>query len=87
MGEMHWVDQPPRTSDTGSSRGKGVTQRFAAELRANPGRWALYPRERRGGTSTLKKMFPDIEWTSRAGTTAETRAVYGRYVGPDPVTT
>ena len=83
MGEMIWVDQPPRAAQAGS-RGQGVTQRFVAELRTNPGRWALYPRERRSGTSSLKTMFPDIEWTSRAGTTAETRAIYGRYVELDP---
>jgi hypothetical protein len=41
MSEIEFVDEPPRSTFDRDRRRKVLE--FAAELRKNPGRWAIYP--------------------------------------------
>lgn len=70
-----WADPPPSKTGRPSEH-----QPFVDALRANPGKWARIPRLYigRSSTTSLKKRYPDIEWTMRPAEGEEGFWVYGR---------
>lgn len=51
MTEFEFVDHLPPTNAPWDTHSRRVVERFAEELRANPGRWAVYPRTTVTGTA------------------------------------
>lgn len=93
---MKWKDPPPRTANT---QGEGVWMEEAAELKANPGKWALLAAfggaennhsaramavNIKSGRYTAFRPHGHFEATSATTTDRSATEVYARYVGPPP---
>lgn len=82
MTDITW-QEPPASKNSG--RPKILTDEILAELRANPGRWALIYRAHNSAMATLwKKRHPDLETTVRTvpGSDPKMYDIYARATEP-----
>lgn len=85
---IEFVDAlPARRGGSGGAKGRGRMYRFVAALRENPGQWAIYKHDAKGGgVSVNRKNHPGTEWAARSNKTEDnpddtTFTVFGRWVG------
>lgn len=77
MTEIKWQEPP-----TDGRSGDANLTRVLAELRANPGRWALVYEGVHASRASYIKARPGFEATSRKSATVQRRCdIYARYVG------
>ena len=82
MNEIEWAEPP-------SPKGGGKYEPFAAELRANPGRWAKWPHEYPNPTSlgsvriNIMKGRPSPFKTGKWEAVVRSNALYVRFLGDD----
>ena len=76
MSALVWQDPP---NPTKGRRARILTPEILAELRANPGQWALVSEDVANITATRwRKEFPDLEISTRSRGQRARSAVYAR---------
>lgn len=79
--DVEWEDPPPPNRRRKSN---SYTTRFIEQLRAHPGKWAVYKRGVRtsSSVSAYKLAYPYTEWVTRNDDTG-TKTLYARWVGEE----
>jgi len=66
--EIVWKD-PPRKAAGLNGKKSIETRLFVEQVRANPGKWAMFPRKYKGASGAnaayYKMRYPDLEWVTR----------------------